>query len=529
MLKLTRKLAVAGFVLGAAAAPFAAPVQAENVLRYTSVSDASTLDPHALNALVTLMIDIQMYDALVMRDPGMVKIPGLAVSWENLDPNTWEFKLREGVTFHNGNPFNADDVIFSIKRAQADTSQMQGYVNTITEIRKIDDYTVQFVTDKPNPILLDQLVNIFMMDAEWSKEHGVEAPQNFKDSQETYAVRHTNGTGAFKLESREPDVKTVLVRNESWWGNEEYKHNIDKVVWTPITNDATRVAALLSGEVDLVTDPPIQDLNRILGSDALKVEQTAQMRTIFFGFDVKADELRHSSVKGKNPFKDVKVRQAFYHAIDVEAIKRAIMRGMSVPAGMIIEPPINGYKAEWDENRLPFDPEKAKALLAEAGYPDGFSVQLDCPNNRYQNDEAICQAAVSMLAKIGVDVRLNAQPKTQFFPLITGKTTDFFLLGWGVPTMDSGFAFDYLLHSEASWNASRYGTPELDAKIEAIRGIVDVEERNRIIEEIWTQVQADIPYLPLHHQMIFWAMSKNLNIPIEPNDMPRFYWASFSN
>ncbi len=156
-------------------------------------------------------------------------------------------------------------------------------------------------------------------------------------------------------------------------------------------------------------------------------------------------------------------------------------------------------------------------------------MQLDCPNNRYQNDEAICQAAVSMLAKIGVDVRLNAQPKTQFFPLITGKTTDFFLLGWGVPTMDSGFAFDYLLHSEASWNASRYGTPELDAKIEAIRGIVDVEERNRIIEEIWTQVQADIPYLPLHHQMIFWAMSKNLNIPIEPNDMPRFYWASFSN
>src|SRR5690606_3918382 len=269
--------------------------------------------------------------------------------WKNLDPNTWEFKLREGVTFHNGSAFNADDVVFSIKRAQADTSQMQGYVNTIREVKKIDDYTVHFITDQPNPILLDQLVNIFMMDEDWAKEHGVEAPQNFADKQETYAVRHANGTGAFKLESREPDVKTVLVRNDGWWGNDLYQHNIDKVVWTPIANDATRVAALLSGELDLVTDPPVQDLKQILSNPKLKTDQTSQVRTIFFGFDVSAPELRHSNVKGKNPFADVRVRQAVYHAIDVEAIKRAIMRGMSIPAGMIIEPPINGYKAEWDE------------------------------------------------------------------------------------------------------------------------------------------------------------------------------------
>ncbi|MCF8467040.1 MAG: ABC transporter substrate-binding protein [Sneathiella sp.] len=474
------------------------------------------------------MADVQMYDALVMRNPDMIKVPGLATSWKNIDPNVWEFKLREGVSFHNGNPFNADDVVFSIKRAQAETSQMKGYVNTIKEVKKIDDHTVQLITEKPNPILLDQLVNIFMMDEEWSKEHGVETPQNFSGKQETYAVRHENGTGAFKLESRDPDVKTVLVRNENWWGNNTYKHNIDKVVWTPIANDATRVAALLSGEVDLVTDPPLQDLNRILSNDKLKVEKTSQIRTIFFGFDVKSDELRNSSVKGKNPFKDVRVREAFYSAIDINAIKRAVMRGMSIPAGMIIEPPINGYKAEWDKNRLPYDPEKAKVLLAEAGYPEGFSVQLDCPNNRYQNDEAICQAAVGMLAKVGIDVRLNAQPKTQFFPLITGKGTDFFLLGWGIPTMDSGFIFDYLLHSDGSWNASGYGTPELDAKIEAIRGIVDVDQRNKMIEEIWIQVQKDMPYLPLHHQVIFWAMSKKLDIPIEPNDMPRFYWATMN-
>ncbi|PHQ72427.1 MAG: peptide ABC transporter substrate-binding protein [Sneathiella sp.] len=522
----TKRLAIAGIMLGTAATPLAAPVQAENVLRYANVGDAATLDPHALNSLVTLMAGIQMHDALVMRDPTMRKVPGLAESWENIDPNTWQFKLREGVTFHNGNPFNADDVIFSIKRAQADTSQMKGYVNTIKDVKKIDDYTIQIITEKPNPILLDQLVNVFMMDKEWAEEHDVAEPQNFKEKQETYAVRHTNGTGAFKLESRDPDVRTVLVRNEDWWGNETYKHNIDKVVWTPIANDSTRVAALLSGEVDLLTDPPIQDLNRILTSKGLKVDKTAQLRTIFYGFDVKSDELRHSNIKGVNPFKDSKVRQAFYHAIDIEAIKRVVMRGLAVPAGMVIEPPINGYRAEWDENRLAYDPEKSKALLAEAGYPDGFSIQLDCPNNRYQNDEAICQATVGMLAKIGIKTRLNAQPKTQHFSLVTGKETDFYMLGWGIPTMDSGFIFDYLMHSGGSWNASGYGSPELDAKIEEIRGIVDPDERNKIIGEIWTQVQEDIPYLPLHHQMISWAMTRNLDIPIEPNNMPRFYWAN---
>ncbi len=523
----TKRLAIAGLMLGAATTLLAAPVQAENVLRYANVGDAATLDPHALNTLVTLMADIQMYDALVMRDPTMRKVPGLAESWQNIDPNTWQFNLRKDVTFHNGNPFNADDVVFSIKRAQADTSQMKGYVSTISDVKKIDDYTVQVITEKPNPILLDQLVNIFMMDQEWCEEHDVVAPQNFEDKQETYAVRHTNGTGAFKLESRDPDVKTVLVKNENWWGQKDYPSNIDKVVWTPIANDATRVAALLSGEVDLLTDPPIQDLARILTDPKLKVDKTSQIRTIFYGFDVKSDELRHSDVKGKNPFKDLRVREAFYHAIDINAIKKAVMRGWSAPAGMIIEPPINGYRAEWDQNRLPYDPEKAKALLAEAGYPDGFSVQLDCPNNRYQNDEAICQATVGMLAKIGVKVRLNAQPKTQHFPLITGKGTDFYMLGWGIPTMDSGFIFDYLLDSNGSWNASGYGTPELDAKIAEIRGIVDPDKRNKIINEIWTQVQQDIPYLPLHHQVIAWAMVKNLDIPIEPNNMPRFYWANF--
>ncbi|MEH6477656.1 MAG: ABC transporter substrate-binding protein [Sneathiella sp.] len=522
-----KSVVVYGVVAGLALGAMTSAASAENVLRYTNVADAATLDPHALNAAGTIAASMQFYDALVMRNPQMKKVPGLASSWKTIDPNTWEFKLRKDVKFHNGNDFNADDVIFSINRAKAETSQMKGYVNTVSEVKKIDDHTVHFITSKPNPILLDQLINIFMMDEDWSVENNVEVPQNFKDSEETFAVRHTNGTGAFIVQSREPDVKTVMTRNKTWWGLKEYPHNVDKVVWTPITNAATRIAALLSGEVDLLTDPPLQDLKRIADHKDLKLAKTSQIRTIFYGMDVKSDELRSSNIKGKNPFKDQRVRQAVYHAINVKAIQKVVMRNLSVPAGMMIEPPINGYRADWDNDRLPYDVNKAKALLADAGYPDGFDVQLDCPNNRYNNDEAICQATVGMLAKVGINTRLNAQPKSKHFPLVTGRATDFYLLGWGIPTMDSGFLFDYLVHSKGTWNGSGYGEPELDAKIESIRGIVDAKKRNAMIGEIWEKVLADMPYVPLHHQIIAWGMSNKIDIPIEPNNMPRFYWVKF--
>jgi peptide/nickel transport system substrate-binding protein len=521
-----KSIALMGTMLAVAGMSAVGPAHAEKILRYTSVADAATMDPHALNAQTAIMVASQIYDGLVMRDPGMKKVPALAESWTLINPTTWEFKLRKGVKFHNGNDFNADDVVFTIGRTKAPTSQMKGYVNTVDEVKKIDDYTVHFITSKPSPVLLDQLINIFIMDKEWSEEHNVSVPQNFKEEEETYAVRNANGTGAFKLESREPDVKTVFRRNPAWWGHDINKSNVDKVVWTPITNAATRVGALLSGEVDLLTDMPVQDLKRVEDHADLKVMSTPQIRTIFYGLDVKSDTLRNSNIKDHNPFKKLEVRKAIYHAINIKAIRKVVMRNLSVPAGMMIQPAVNGYNEQLDTQRLAYDPGKAKELLATAGYPDGFSVQLDCPNNRYQNDEAICQATVGMLAKVGIKTQLNSQPKTQHFPLITGRKTDFYMLGWGIPTMDSGFIFDYLLHSKGSWNASGYGSAATDAKIEEIRGIVDPVKRNKIIADIWSNVNTDIPYVPLHHQVISWGASKKLDIPLEPNNMPRFYWAN---
>lgn len=495
-------------------------------LRWASQGDALTLDPHAQNEGPTSTMNSQIYDALILRDKDLKKIPGLAVSWSPVEPTVWEFKLREGVTFHGGQPFNADDVVFSFERALSETSDFKNYINSVSEIRKVDDYTVQIVTDGPNPILPDQITSIRIMDQEWSQEHGVEKPQDYAGEQETYAVRNTNGTGPFILEKRDPGIETVLKVNDGWWGWDvtDAKTNVTEVVYKPIANPATRVAALLSGEVDFVLDPPLQDLKRIESTPNLKVQQINQIRTIFFGLDLGRDELRNSDVTGKNPFQDPKVREAMYRAIDIETIQRKTMRGLSFPAGIITSPGVNGYTEALDE-RMAFDPDQAKALLAEAGYPDGFGVQLDCPNDRYNNDEAICQATVGMLAKIGIKVNLNATPKSIHFKSLQNKESDFYMLGWGVPTLDSHYVFSYLAASEGSWNFTGFSDARLDELTKAMEVETDAAKRDAMIAEAWDILKASNAYLPLHHQVIAWGMSDGLELPIVPNDSPSFRMA----
>lgn len=501
-----------------------AVADAQTTLRWASQGDALTFDPHAQNHGPTSTQTKQVYEPLVNRAADQTMEPGLATEWAPIEETIWEFKLRQGVTFHDGAEFTAEDVVFTFERAQSETSDFRGYITSVTSVEAVDDHTVRIHTSGPNPILPNQLTELKIIDKGWAEANGVAVPQNYAGGEETYAVRNANGTGPFKLSLREPDVRTVLVRNDEWWGLEESGHTIDEIVYTPIANAATRIAALLSGEVDFVLDPPLQDLQRIEATPGLKTISTPQIRAIFFGLDQGSENLRFTD---GNPFKDIKVRQAIYQAIDVEAIKARIMRGLSSPSGTIAPPGVHGYTEALSE-RLPFDVEAARALLAEAGYPDGFTTTLHCPNDRYINDEAICQALVAMLSQIGITVNFVGQPNSIHFQQLQNREQDFYMLGWGVPPLDSHYIFNFLHKSDGTWNFTGYSNPELDELITAIEVTVDLAKRDELIAQAWEIVQRDIVYVPLHDQVITWAMKETLDLPIEAQDSPQFRWATIS-
>src|SRR6056297_2143115 len=493
-------------------------------LRWARAGDSLTLDPHAQNEGPTHTLAHQIYEPLIIRDMTGAFQAALATDWapKEGDPNVWVFNLREGVSYHDGADFTAEDVVFSINRAQSENSNMKELLSSVVEVRAVDDYTVEFVTDGPNPILPSNLTNLFMMDKGWTEANGAVTVQDIEGGQTTFASTNAMGTGAYKLVSREPDVKTVLTQNENYWGKDDFPMDVTEIVYTPIQNAATRVAALLSGEVDFIQDVPVQDLGRVGETEGLVVKTAPQNRTIFFGMDIGSEDLR--STDG-NPFAEPLVREAMNMAINRDAIQQVVMRGQSAPTGVIMPPFVNGWTPALDT--VPEgDMAAAKALMAEAGYADGFSVQLDCPNDRYVNDEAICQAAVGMLAQIGVTVNLDAKPKAQHFPLITNDQTDFYMLGWGVPTYDSEYIFNFLVHTRGedrgSWNGTGYSNPELDAKIVSLASETDLEKRNATIAEIWQVVQDEQLYIPIHHQVLNWGMTDKVVTEVSPEDDPKF-------
>ncbi len=310
-------------------------------LRWAGRGDMQTTDPHSQNEGLTNNINSLIYEYLVNRDKQLGLVPALAESWTQVNPTTWRFKLRAGVKFHDGTPFTADDVVFSYERAKADSSQLRAYANAAGTPRKIDDLTVEFVTNGPNPIMLEHLATINIMSKAWCEKNKCQKPQNFAAKEDMITAREANGTGPYSLVSRQPDVKTVLKKNPNWWGVKtgQFDGNVDDVVYTPIVSDATRVAALISGEVDLINDPPPQDVPRLSQTPNIKVIEGVENRIVFIGMDQARDELLYSNVKGKNPFKDVRVRQALYHAIDIDAINKNTMRGLSKPTGAILPSP----------------------------------------------------------------------------------------------------------------------------------------------------------------------------------------------
>ena len=528
MMKKTEIAVIAGLLVSAST------VATAETLRWARAGDSLTMDPHSQNEGPTHALAQQIYEPLISPDMEAKQIPALATSWavKEGDPNIWVFNLREGVKFHGGEDFTAEDVVFSFERARMESSDMKELIVSVIDVRAVDDYTVEIETDGPNPILPNNLTNLFMMDKGWAETNNSVEPAEFDDGEETFAVRNANGTGAYMLESREPDTRTVLKANPDYWGKDEFPLELTEIIYTPIQNAATRVAALLSGEVDLIQDVPVQDLERVASTDGLLVNNAPQNRTIFFGINSGAEDLENDNVEGKNPFADVRVRQAMNMVIDRDAIKQVVMRGQSAPTGVIIPPFVNGWTEEL--NAYPkVDVEAAKALMDDAGYADGFEITLHCPNDRYINDEAICQAAVGMMSKIGITVNLVAQSKAQHFPLISGKQTDFYLLGWGVPTFDSEYVFNFLVHSttadRGSWNATQYSDAYVDAEIESLGSEIDLARRNATIADVWSQVQEQQIYLPIHNQVLNWGMNSNIEFPVQPEDQPHFKFLKISN
>ena len=514
---------------GALAAALAATAEAKP-FRFAVSGDANTMDPHSQNAGQVTLILRQIYEPLIHRGKKLEKIPGLATSWQAVEPTRWRFQLRRGVKFHDGSDFNADDVVFSIKRSLAPTSNYAIYVDTVADVVRVDDHTVDVVTKIPDPILPDKFTSVFMMDKEWSEKNNSIRPQNTREREEMFTVRNTNGTGPYRLTTREPDVRTELARVDSWWGWQDKglnDGNVTQMTFRPIGSDATRVAALLSGEVDFVLDPPLQDVNRL--KQSLRVLEGPEVRTIFFTYDMHRDELLYSNVKGKNPFKDVRVRKAMYQAIDSNAIHTRVMRGQSIPTGTFFPPQVNGYLKSEDV-RHPFSVDAAKKLLAEAGYGGGFEVTLDCPNNRYINDEQICQAVAAMWTRVGISTKLNAMPLATFFPKIQKDDSSLYLMGWGVPTYDALYSFQSLLQSRDGqpgngiWNYGRYSYAEMDRLINIMKNELDTTKRTAAIHSALRIYREDIPHIPVHHQMIPWAMQKSVNTVHMANNQLEVKW-----
>jgi peptide/nickel transport system substrate-binding protein len=502
-------------VAAVAAATLAAGTPAvAKTLRWTSQGDILTFDPMAQNESLNNTFSDYVYEGLVRYNKQFVPEPALAVSWTRPEPSRWRFNLRKNVKFHDGTPMTADDVVFSFERILKPASNMKVYAQGVKEVKKIDDFTVDIITDGPNPVLLRGLVDAKIMSRAWSTKNNVVNPQDYAKKEESFAARNTNGTGPFMLKSREADVRTVLVANPAWW--DKLEGNVTEIVYLPIKQDGTRAAALLSGEVDLVLDPPTQDVPRLRQNPQVKIADGTETRIIFFGMDQWRDETPYSNVKGKNPFKDKRVRQALYQAIDIEAIRRATMRGLAVPTGSMIAPQVNGY-TEDTAKRQPYDIARAKALLTEAGYPNGFEVTLDCPNNRYINDEEICQAVAAMWAKIGVNAKVNAMPRSTYFQKIQNFDTSLYLLGWATATFDGLYSLQSLIHSvkdkgaDGNFNLGKYSNAKADELIDKIKTEVDDKKRNEMMREVLVIHEADVGHIPLHQQVIPWAMRSNVS------------------
>jgi peptide/nickel transport system substrate-binding protein len=493
-----------------------------STLRWAAQNDILTLDPHSQNHATTNAILMHSYEGLTRYNKDYQIEPALATKWTYVSPTQVRFDLRKGVKFADGSPFTADDVIFSFGRIKQPQGTMQIYVTGIADIKKVDDHTIDVILSAPNPVLLRNIVDFRIMSKAWAEKNKTTATQDYKAKEDNYASRNVNGTGPYKITAWQPDQKITMAINADWW--DKPTGNVTEVIYTPIKSDPTRVAALLSGDVDMLTDLPTQDVARLRGESKLKILDGPEVRTIYIALDQGSDELKYSDVKGKNPFKDKRVREALNLAIDRETIKRTTMRGLSIPAGIMVAPGVNGNSPDIDV-AVKVDVEKAKKLLAEAGYPNGFEFQLNCPNNRYVNDEEICQNVVSMWARVGVRARLVAEGMSTFIAKVQNFDTSAYLLGWGVATYDGQYTIQSLIRTRAggpdgNFNFHKLSNARIDQLTDAMKSETDVAKRNAMIREALVLTRDEFLFVPLHHQMRPWAMKQGVTTVHRSDDRP---------
>lgn len=523
-MKIQRKMSATALFVALSAAGVVASAQ---TVRIANQGDALSMDPHSLNETLQLSVTGNVYEPLVGRNKDLSLTPMLATSWKQTSPTVWRFELRKGVQFHDGTPFTADDVVFSLARTQVEGSDMKSYTNDFKEVRKIDSHTVEIETKTPFPILPDVLSLVYIMSKKWCETNQATVPVNRRKGVENTASFKANGTGPFRVRERQPNVRTVFTRNGSYWGKIE--GNVTEVVFTPIGNDATRVAALLSGEVDVMEPVPVQDIDRVNSSANTRAVTGPELRTIFLGMDQKRDELLYSNVKGKNPFKDKRVRQAFYQAIDIKGIKKTVMRGASNPSAQLVGPGINGFQPEM--KRLPYDVEAAKKLMAEAGYPNGFEVSMNCPNDRYVNDGRICQTVAANLSRINVKINLQAETKGTYFPKVLRRDTSFYMLGWTPATYDAHNVMNAIMRcvddkGAGQFNLGAYCNPKVDELTLKVQAETDKDKRNAYIKEAFDLHAADVGHIPLHQQALAWGVNKKVKLVQLADNFMYFKWIS---
>ncbi len=459
-----------------------------------------SIDPHFMYTTSNLNFSKHIFGMLVESDENGNPVPGLAESWKPLDQNTWEFKLRDAKC-HDGKPFTAEDVKFSIERipnVKNSPTPLTGTVKSIASVEIVDPKTVKLITKSPNPNLPMHLTEVPMV---------VKRTADGAETSDFNSGKAAIGAGPYKFVEFLPGDKVMLERFDGYWGT---KPAWDKVTFKVISDDAARVAALMGKDVDFIDYVPPTQAEMLKKRDGVEVFARASDRIIYLFVNVEADSLpaftdAAGKELGKNPLRDKKVRKAIAMSINRQVIVDKVMKGLAQAETQTIPKGWYGYNP--DIKNPAYDPAKAKALLAEAGYPDGFGITVYGPNDRYVNDSQICQAVGQMMSQAGLKVKVDTMPKSVFFTKTGPPNNEFTfgLLGWGnTPVSTDGM--EGLIHSNSEkvgmgqYNAGGYANPEVDALIEKAARTVDMAAREKLVRQASALAMEDVALIPLHTQ-----------------------------